>query len=99
SSVSAACIMVDQSDWLPMIMATDFAPGDAKEKSPARRKRRIIGARPRVTRLWVSKMSARLSLSGGRSSLRPLAGFPQLCSGHGHVEVRAGAAGNGVGDG
>src|SRR5271163_922178 len=91
--------MVAQSDWLPMMMATDFAPGDAKEKSPARRKRRIIGARPRLTRPWAVKMSARLSLSRHRSFVRPLARFPQFCSGHGHIEMRAGAARNGVGDG
>jgi hypothetical protein len=29
--VSAACFMVCQSDWLPMIMATDFAPSGATE--------------------------------------------------------------------
>ena len=31
SSVSAACFMVCQSDWLPMIMATDFASGRANK--------------------------------------------------------------------
>src|ERR1700689_383781 len=31
SSVSAACFMVCQSDWLPMIIATDFAPSGATE--------------------------------------------------------------------
>src|ERR1700730_17860187 len=91
--------MVAQSDWLPMIMATDFAPGDAKEESPARRKRWIIGARPRVTRLWVLKMSARLSLSGRRSCRRPLARLPQFGGGDRHIEMRAGGAGKGVGDG
>ena len=29
SSVSAACFMVCQSDWLPMMIATDFASGGA----------------------------------------------------------------------
>src|SRR5580692_2230628 len=45
SSVSAACFMVCQSDWLPMIIATDFAPSGATENPPARRKRRIIDSR------------------------------------------------------
>src|ERR1700730_15318076 len=45
SSVSAACFMVCQSDWLPMIIATAFAPSGATENPPARRKRRIIDSR------------------------------------------------------
>src|ERR1700733_13708225 len=46
--------MVCQSDWLPMIIATnlvmDFAPGGATKNSPARRKRRIIDSRVTVAR-------------------------------------------------
>src|SRR5580704_8949063 len=50
SSVSAACFMVCQSDWLPMIIATYFAPSGATENPPARRKRRIIDSRVGLAR-------------------------------------------------
>src|ERR1700680_2111223 len=79
SSVSAACFMVCQSDWLPMIIATDFAPSGATENPPARRKRRIIDSRVGTARRLYLTAGGRLGeLTHGNEPIPLPAADPRL---------------------